>query len=334
MDKMSKSGQDVTIAIVITVIVFLGSAAAFHQYFYITKLAEIDSLKAQRTSKEQTFNNYKKVIEEKPNFEEQLVALHATWDNNKHYFVNGMVDWDDIEEIRQTQFTIFQLYEKVIEAAVFAGIEVEHPVEQEFAIMITEELQFHPDDEPFDFPPHFLFLVNNWSFIPSERFPDADSEKGAADVGGSSSGSSGGFGFGTGGGSSASAGGAVKNLFSAHDFTVEFEATYDQLKKFIEIMQDLEGDEAWVISVHCFETSGDPIFFGFPATLSGDIVYTDVKIPMEMFCTAYELYEPGATNIPPNLPGETSCSPSGGGGGGGSSSGGGGIGGGGGAGFS
>jgi uncharacterized membrane protein YgcG len=256
MDKMSKSGQDVTIAIVITVIVFLGSAAAFHQYFYTTKLAEIDSLKAQRTSKEQTFNNYKKVIEEKPNYEKQLVALHATWDNNKHYFVNGMVDWDDIEEIRQTQFTIFQLYEKVIEAAVFAGIEVEHPVEQEFTIIITEELHFHPDDEPFDFPPHFLFLINNWSFVPAERFPDADSEKGAADVGGSSSGSTGGFGFGTGGGSSSSAGGAVKNLFNAHDFTVEFEATYDQLKKFIEIMQDLEGDEAWVISVHCFETTG------------------------------------------------------------------------------
>ena len=47
MDKMSKSGNDITIAIVITVIVFLGSGFAFHQYFYTAKLAEIDGLKSQ-----------------------------------------------------------------------------------------------------------------------------------------------------------------------------------------------------------------------------------------------------------------------------------------------
>ena len=86
---------------------------------------------------------------------------------------------------------------------------------------------------------------------------------------------------------------------------------------FSEILQDLEGEEAWVVTVHCFETTDDPLIFGFPATLTGEMVYTDVKIPMEMFCTAYELYELGATNDPPNLPGSTSCSPSSGSGGGG-----------------
>ncbi|MFH1515739.1 MAG: hypothetical protein ABIG42_09810 [bacterium] len=335
MDKMSRTGNDLTIAIVITVIVFLGSIAAFYQYFYTEKLAEIDSLKSQRTSKEQTFNNYKKVIEEKLNYDEQLVALNETWVANKHYFVNGTVDWQDLEQVRQTQFTIFQLYEKVFTAADFAGIERGRPITQEFGIYINEVLEFHPDDEPFDFPPDFGFLWDNWEFIPSERFPDAGDSSGSGDVGGGSTGAGAGgnFGYGSGGGSGMSAaGGGARDLFSAHDFTIEFEASYEQLKKFIEILQDLEGEDAWVVSVHCFEVTDDPVTLGFQATVSGgDFIVTDVKIPMEMFCTAYELYEPGPTNSPPNLPGETSCSPSGGGGGGGgggSSRGGGGSGGG------
>ena len=338
MENMSRSGNDVTIAIVITVIVFLGSVAAFHRYFYTEKLDEIDSLKSQRTSKEQTFNNYKKVIEEKLNYEKQLVTLNKTWEDNKHYFVNGLVDWQDNEQIRQTQFTIFQLYEKVITAADFAGIERNRPISQEFGIWIEEKLEFHPDDEPFDFPPEFAFLWDSWIFVPTERFPDADDSSGSGDVSGGSTGggATGGAGYGVGGGRGASAGGGGgKELFIAHDFTIEFEASYEQLKKFIEILQDLKGEDAWVISVHCFEVTDDPVTLGFSATITGsDIVITDVKVPMEMFCTAYELYEPGSTNSPPNLPGETSCSPAGGGGGGGGRGGGGGGRGGGGAGFS
>lgn len=337
MDKMSRSGNDVTIAIIITVIVFLGSVAAFYQYFYTEKLNEIDSLKSQRTSKEQTFNNYKKVIEEKPNYEAQLVALHKTWEGNKHYFVNGLVDWTDIEEVRQTQFTIFQLYEKVFTAADFAGIDRSRPVSQEFGIWFEEVLQFHPDDEPFDFPPEFGFLWDNWVFIPSERFPEGGDPSGSGDVGGGSTGAgaAGGAGFSGGGGRGASGGGGgARDLFSAHDFTIEFEASYEQLKKFIENLQDLEGEEAWVVTVHCFEVTDDPVFLGFQATLTGaDFIVTDVKVPMEMFCTAYELYELGPTNSPPNLPGETSCSPSGGSSGSGSSGGSGGGSSGGGAGF-
>ena len=331
MDKMTRSGQDLTIAIILSVIVLLGTAWAFYTYFYTVKLNDIEVKKAERTAKETTFNNYKGVIEEKLNYEGQLKALNATWDNNKHYFVNGLVDWNDREQIRETQFTIFQLYEKVFEAGTFAGIEIDHPAAQPFVINLSDNLEFHPDDVPFDFPAKFLFLYDNWEFIPTERFPDDEANpSGAADVGTApaTGAASGGASFGTGGSAgTGAAGGAAKQLFSAHDFSIEFEATFDQLKRFIEIMQDLEGDEAWVISVHCFETTDDPMIFGFQATLGGDRVYTDVKIPMEMFCTAYELYELGSTNDPPNLPGSTSCSPSGGGGGGGgggSSSGGGG----------
>ena len=322
MDKMSRSGQDVTIAIILTVIVFLGTIAAFYQYVFTAKLNEIDSLKQQRSAKEQTFNNYAKVVEEKLNYEDQLVALNKTWDENKHYFVNGLVDWNNKEEVRETQFTIFQLYEKIFEAATFAGIEILNPADQEFKVILSETLEFHPDDEPFDFPEHFLFMADNWSFIPSERFPEGGQEQpqGAADTGkGTAGAAGGGLGTGTGGAGSAgasTAGGAAKNLFNAHDFTVQFEASYEQLKKFVEILQDLEGEEAWVVSIHCFETSGDPLMFGFPASIRGDVVLTNVKIPMEMFCTAYELYEPGGVNTPPNLPGATGCSPSGGGGGG------------------
>jgi uncharacterized membrane protein YgcG len=264
MDKMTRSGQDLTIAIILSVIVFLGTAYAFHTYFYTAKLNEIEAMKAQRTAKEKTFNSYKTVIEEKPNYESQLDALNATWNNNKHYFVNGLVDWTDREQIRETQFTIFQLYEKVFEAGTFAGIEIDHPAAQPFIIHLSDNLEFHPD----------------------------------------------------GGAGTTAAGGGAKQLFSAHDFSIEFEASYDQLKRFVEILQDLEGEEAWIITVHCFETTDDPLIFGFQATLTGDVIYTDVKIPMEMFCTAYELYELGATNDPPNLPGTTSCNPSGGGGGG------------------
>jgi uncharacterized membrane protein YgcG len=326
MDKMTRSGQDLTIAIILSVIVFLGTAYAFHTYFYTAKLSEIESMKTQRTAKEKTFNSYKVVIEEKLNYESQLEALNAAWVNNKHYFVNGLVDWTDKEKVRETQFTIFQLYEKVIEAATFAGVEVDHPAAQPFEIYISENLEFHPDDVPFDFPPHFIFLSDNWEFINTERFPEEGADtSGAADTGTAPAAGAapGGTGFGTGGSAGTSAaGGGAKQLFNAHDFSVKFEATYDQLKRFVEILQDLEGDEAWVITVHCFETTDDPLIFGFQATIGGDRVYTDVKIPMEMFCTAYELYELGATNDPPNLPGSTSCNPSGGGGG--SSSGGGG----------
>jgi uncharacterized membrane protein YgcG len=320
MDKMSRSGQDVTIAIILTVIVFLGTIAAFYQYVFTAKLSEIESLKQQRSSKEQTFNNYAKVVEEKLNYEDQLVALHKTWDENKHYFVNGLVDWNDKEAVRQTQFTIFQLYEKIFEAATFAGIEIQNPVDQEFKVILSETLEFHPDDEPFDFPEQFLFMADNWTFIPSERFPEeGKEEQGAADTGKGTGGAVGG-GLGTGSGGKGAAGttqqaGGAKSLFNAHDFTVQFEASYEQMKKFVEILQDLEGEESWVVSIHCFETSGDPLMFGFPSSLQGDIVLTNVKIPMEMFCTAYELYEPGAVNAPPNLPGATSCSPQGGGGG-------------------
>lgn len=327
---MSRSGQDVTIAIILTVIVFLGTIAAFYQYVFTAKNQEIDSLKAQRASKEQTFSNYAKVVEEKLNYEDQLAALNKTWKDNKHYFVNGLIDWADKEEVRQTQFTIFQLYEKVFEAATFAGIEIQNPIDQEFKVIISETLEFHPDDEPFDFPEQFLFMADNWTFVPSERFPEEGSEQqGAADTGKSTGGvAGGGLGAGTGtGGGSAGVGtsaGAAKNLFNAHDFTVQFEASYEQLKKFIEILQDLEGEESWVVSIHCFETSGDPLMFGFPASLTGDVVLTNVKIPMEMFCTAYELYEPGSVNTPPNLPGATGCSPQGGGGGGSNRGGGGG----------
>jgi hypothetical protein len=319
MDKMTRSGQDLTIAIILSVIVFLGTAYAFHTYFYTAKLNEIEAMKAQRTAKEKTFNSYKTVIEEKPNYESQLDALNATWNNNKHYFVNGLVDWTDREQIRETQFTIFQLYEKVFEAGTFAGIEIDHPAAQPFIIHLSDNLEFHPDDVPFDFPAKFLFLQDNWDFIPSNRFPEEGAPSGAADVGTApATGAAGaGAGFGTGGGAgTTAAGGGAKQLFSAHDFSIEFEASYDQLKRFVEILQDLEGEEAWIITVHCFETTDDPLIFGFQATLTGDVIYTDVKIPMEMFCTAYELYELGATNDPPNLPGTTSCNPSGGGGGG------------------
>jgi uncharacterized membrane protein YgcG len=323
MDKMARSGQDLTIAIIITVILYLGAVAAFYQYFYTAKLDEIESLKAQRTSKENTFKNYATVIEEKLNYEDRLATLQKTWKDNKHYFVNGLVDWNDREQVRNTQFTIFQLYEKVMEAATFAGIEIEHPVKQPFKIIIDEMLYFHPDDEPFDFPPDFIFLSDLWEFVPSERFPEEGSDtQTGGDTGAASGGVTGGAGFGSGGGggSATKDSGESKSLFTAHDFTVEFEASFEQLKKFISILQDLEGEEQWIVSIHCFDASGDPIMFGFPATLTGDMVLTDVKIPMQMFCTAYELYELGATNAPPNLPGSTSCGASGGGGGGGGGS--------------
>lgn len=302
-------GQDATIAAAVAALIFIGTFVAYYYMALKPKVEEIAMLEGQKQAKISELQNKLSVIKEQKNYEVRLAVLHDQWDENKHWFINGLIDWNSREEVAQTQFNIFQLYERVIDIARGAGIDVDNRSTEgytPFQIEIDEAIKFYLDDEPYDFPNEYYFLLEDLTFEPTYRFPK-DGSGGLASV--TTEG---------------------KSLFNAHNFTVTFQAPYEVAARFTKQLQQRFGEEDTLVAVHCFSSAGDPV----PRTRFSPfspVTTTSVEIPVTMYCTAYSIFDaPGITiNTPPSLPGETDCkggsgARGGGGGGGGGSTGGGG----------
>ncbi|HYE77068.1 MAG TPA: hypothetical protein VEI97_03695 [bacterium] len=285
-------GQDATVVAVISAIIFLGTFVAYYYMAYKPKIEEIAALEQQKAAKISELKTKLDTIKEQKNYEVRLAVLQDQWDENKHWFVNGTVNWADRDDVAQTQFAIFSLYQRVVDIARGSGIDVDNrSYKVPFQVKIDEDIKFYLDDKPYDFPREYYFLLENLEFEPTKRFPESAEGTDIAAV--TTEG---------------------KQLFNAHNFTVAFTGTYEELSRFTKNLQQRFGDEDTLIAVHCYSTDGEKIING---RIFGDYIDSTVQIGYQMYVTAYSIFDAPniSINTPPNLPGETDCKASGGGGG-------------------
>ncbi|MEO7993597.1 MAG: hypothetical protein ABI743_04295 [bacterium] len=289
-------------------VIFIGTFVAYYYLALKPKVEEIASLEAQKQSKINDLGNKLTEIKELKNYEVRLAVLEDQWQDNKHWFINGLTDWTRKEDVRQTQFNIFQLYIHVVDIARASGIDVDNRgYETPFQLKIDEQIKFYLDDDPYNVPNEFYFLLENIDFEPANRFKDEGDTVGVTTEG--------------------------KSLFEAHNFQVQGTATYEQISHFAKYLQQRFGQEDTLIAVHCYASDGDPLINVRTPFFTNQVYSSSIQIGFTMYCTAYSIFDaPGITiNTPPSLPGETDCKGSngssrgGGGGGGGGGMGGGGL---------
>lgn len=274
--------NDVTIMIVVFVLVTLIILGGFYQFMYKPKTEDIQSMNSQYTAKQNTLKQYIGEVKDLYNYYDRLDILNAKWKENKKYYVLG----DAMERnlaAKQYQFEIFDAYEQVFEMGDYAGVEI-------LFLKVAESFKYYMRDDPWDLP--WELLQFEWDVVFSER---GDSEEG--------------------GGQAPTQETAA--MITAHTFSAVMRADYESLRRFIEVIQNMEGDYKRLISIHCFEVSEEPSYFSYPLARTGGRVLTDVTIEVEMLLTFYELNENGTAGAVPDIPGQTACSFSGGGGGGG-----------------
>jgi len=305
-------GQDATIAAVVAGLIFIGTFVAYYYLALKPKVEEIASLESQKASKIAELKSKLDVIKEQKNYEVRLAVLHDQWDENKHWFINGLTDWTNREQVGQTQFNIFQLYERILDLGRASGIDVDDRSTDDhtpFQIQIDEEIKFYLDDKPYDFPNEYFFLMEDLTFENGFRFPT----DGAGGLGSVTT--------------------EGKSLFNAHNFSIQFQAPYETISRFAKNVQQRFGQEDTLVAVHCFKSDSDPRPRSSFSRFS-PISTTSVEIAVTMYCTAYSIFDADgiAINTPPSLPGETDCKSGGGGsrgggggGGGGGADGGGGL---------
>lgn len=302
------SGQDATIVAAVVAILFIGTFVAYYYMALKPKVEEIAALEASKQAKINELRGKLDTVKELKNYEVRLAVLDDQWEENKHWFISGLTNWNDRQSVAQTQFDIFQLYWRVVDIARASGIDVDTRSTDggfiPFQVKIDEAIKFYLDDEPYDIPTEYFFLLDNLTFEPKFRFPQ-DGEGGLASV--TTEG---------------------KSLFNAHNFSVAFTGTYQNINLFTKNLQQRFGQEDTLVAVHCYASDGDPLLESRLSPFNPNIRLSRVRIGVQMYCTAYSIFDaPGiAINTPPNLPGETDCKSSSGGsrGGGGSGGGGGG----------
>lgn len=287
MDKAPVAGrgtQDITIIWVFFILAVIGLVAAWYYFLYKPKTEEIRMTQQSIATKTSTLQNYKKEAAELLNYEDQFAALVHQWNKHQHFFVNGLV-WDKASK------TYKPPYEGREQWAIFDTLlDVWNAANFAGVLMtemhVSEDLQFYMDDKPFEIPDELKAAVE-WTPIFGNR------------------------------------GENTNPMFTSHNFSIKFFGNLKEIRRFIEIIQKLEGQVKKIFSIHCFETADKPAYSRVPIIFS-DVVLTDITLEIDMFMSVYELNPKAATpNTPPDLPGTASCSYGSGGRGGGGGGGGG-----------
>ncbi len=288
----ARGTQDITVVWIVFALAVIGLIAAYWLLLYKPKVEEIQAVQASINSKEQTLETYKREAGELLNYEDQFAALVHQWNGNQHYFVNGLT-WDAGSHTYKPPFEGREQW-AIFETLLDVWNTARAAGVYLQDMWVSEELEFYMDDEPFEVP---IELVNsiNWTTVLSNR------------------------------------GENTNPLFSSHNLAVKFYGNLEEIKRFIEYIQKMEGEDKKLFSIHCFETAQDMPSYRRDVVGLSDVVLADITLEIDMMMTCYEL-NPDATtaNTPPDIPGQASCSyGTSGGGGGGRSGGGGGRGGGG-----
>lgn len=296
MDKAQpgRGTQDITVVWIVFVLLVVGMILAYWFLLYKPKVEDIAAVQASIRSKASTLENYKDEASELLNYEDQFAALVHAWNTNQHFFVNGLTH-DEFTD------TYKKPYEGREQWAIFDALKDVWSAARFAGIFlsemwVSESLDFYMDDVPFEIPWELQGAIW-WEAKPSERGENSDP------------------------------------LFTSHIFSIKFYGDLEETRRFIEILQKLEGEVTKIYSVHCFETANEAAYRAIPLGFS-DVVLTNITLEIDMMLSVYELNpDAPSPNNPPDIPGTASCSYSTGGGGGGGGGRGGGRGGGGGVGL-
>ena len=296
MDKApaARGTQDITVVWIIFVLVVIGLILGYWFMLYKPKTEEIQTVQGSIAQKTTTLASYKNDAKELLNYEDQFAVLVRQWNQNQHFFVNGLVESPPNSGIYQPQYphreqwAIFDTLGMVWSAAGAAPVSLQE-------MYISEKMQFHPNDDPFEVPDNLKSAIG-WDPVFADR------------------------------------GANTNPMFISHNFSIKFFGTTEQVRRFIELIQKLKGDVRKIFSIHCFETASKPAYRRNTVGLS-NVVLTNVTLEIHMFMSVYEM-NPAAIspNAVPDLPGSASCSygsaggGAGGGGGGMTGGGGGGMG--------
>jgi len=278
----ARGTQDVTVVWIVFVLAVVGLILAYWFLLYKPKVEAIEMVQSSIRTKESTLETYKAEAKELLNYEDQFAAVVHQWNQNQHYFVNGLV-WDSATGTYKPPFegreqtAIFDALKEVWNAARYANVYLQE-------MYVSESLNFYVDDEPFEIPRELQSAIG-WEMIVGTRGENSDP------------------------------------LFTSHNFAIKFYGNLEETRRFIEVLQKLEGEQSKIFSIHCFETADTA---SYRADLVGisDVVLTDISLEIDMMLSVHEL-NPRAqsANTPPDIPGTASCS-YGSSGGGGSGSGG------------
>ncbi len=269
--------QDITVVWIVFALAVIGLVAAYWFLLYKPKGEEITAVQSSIRSKEQTLETYKSEAKELLNYEDQFAALVHQWNENQHFFVNGL-RWDMATGTykppysEREQWAIFDALLEIWDTARFAGVYLQE-------MYVSEELEFYMDDRPFEIPWELQSAIG-WKAVMANR------------------------------------GENTNPLFSSHNFAIKFYGNLEETRRFIEIVQKMEGRVESIYSIHCFETADEASYRSNMIGMS-DVVLTDITLEIDMMLSVYELNPSAPTaNTPPDIPGTASCSYGSGGGGG------------------
>jgi len=290
--QQGRGTQDITVVWIVFILFVLGLIAAYWYMLYQPKKDEIARVQASIVSKQSTLESYKTEAKQLLNYEDEFGALVHAWNANQHFFVNGLT-YDEHSGTYKKEYEGREQWAifDTLKSVFSAGRFAGVHIAQ---MVVAEGLNFYMDDEPFEVPGELQGAID-WNYTMSDRAENTDP------------------------------------LFKSHNFSIKFFGDLEGTRRFIEILQKLEGDVTKIFSIHCFETADKAAIHVYPVGF-GDVVLTDITLEIDMGLSVYELNPDAATpNNPPDVPGTASCSygsagGGGGGGGGGSSGSGGGIG--------
>jgi hypothetical protein len=281
--------NDVMIMIVLFVVVTIGILVGFYMGLYKPKTEDIKSMRAQRDSKKNQLNTYITEVKDLYNYKDRLNILNDKWAENKHYYILGGGKYEEEKKYtpQQYQFAIFDAYDKVFDFGAAAGVEI-------LFLKVSESFKYYMHDDVWDLP--YNLLQFDWDIVFSSRPVPEGAEEASTSL--------------------------ATAMVTAHTFSATLRGDYEGIRRFIEIVQNMEGDYQKIYSIHCFGVSEEPSYYVYPISFGGrgGGVLTDVTVEVEMLMTFYELNEYGTPGAVPDVPGTVSCSFSGGGGGGGGGS--------------
>ncbi len=278
MDKAPpvRGTQDVTVVWIVFVLLVLILIAGYWYLLYKPKVEDIAAVQASIRQKETTLQNYKSEARELLNYEDQFAAVVHQWNQNQHFFVNGLV-YDEATDTYKPpyegreQWAIFDALQMVWAAARYAGVYLQE-------MYVSESLEYYMDDEPFNVPDKLIRAIS-WEPVVGTRGANTDP------------------------------------MFTAHNFGIKFFGDLEETRRFIEILQKLEGEVQKIFSIHCFETADEAAYRSGTVGL-GEVVLTDITLEIDMMLSVHEYnYQADTPNSPPDIPGTASCSYTGGGGG-------------------
>jgi len=298
MDKApaARGTQDITVVWIIFILVVIGLVVGYWFMLYKPKTEEIQMTQSSIAQKTTTLKSYENDAKELLNYEDQFAVLVRAWNQNQHFFVNGLVENPphsgkyNAPYPGREQWAIFDTLGEVWLAAASAPVSLQE-------MYISEKMKFYPNDQPFEVPDNLKGAIG-WDPVMADRGENQNP------------------------------------MFISHNFSIKFFGTMENTHKFIEYLQKLKGSVTKVFSIHCFETSNKPAYRANQVGLT-NVVLSSVTLEIHMFLSVYEMNPAALTpNAVPDLPGATSCSygsaggggAGGGGGGGGPSTGGGGMG--------